>query len=76
MATKNNPGDFDCYEKLPPDEPYFLLRAQDVFAPVLVARWVVYAKEAGVNRAKIAEAERLIYDMERWQQQHQRRVPD
>lgn len=39
MGTKNNPGDYDCYAKLGPDEPYFLLRAKDPAAPYLTMMW-------------------------------------
>lgn len=73
MATKNNPGKFDCYERLDPDEPYFLLRGQDVLAPAVVRRWMMLAAEAGVSHEKLAEADRLAYDMERYQG---RKVPD
>lgn len=40
MATKNNPGEFDCYGKLHPDEEYFLLRGKDPCGPYLVRIWV------------------------------------
>lgn len=39
MATKNNPGQFDCYAKADPDEPLFTLRAKDPRAPYLVELW-------------------------------------
>ena len=39
MSTKNNPGDYDCYAKLDPDEPYFVLRAKDPSAPYLIRIW-------------------------------------
>ncbi len=73
MGTKNNPGPFDCLAKLHPDEPYFVLRGQDVLAPAIVRRWADRAREADVDPAKIAEADRIAYDMERWQA---RKVPD
>ncbi len=40
MSTKNNPGNYDCYAKLDPDEPYFVLRAKDPSAPYLIRIWV------------------------------------
>ena len=49
MATKNDPGEFDCYEKAGPNEPVFVLRARDPMAPGLVRDWARdyrYAKEA------------------------------
>lgn len=39
MGTKNNPGKYDCYAKLGPDEPYFTLRAKDPMAPITVLVW-------------------------------------
>jgi hypothetical protein len=73
MGTLNQPGAFDCLKNLKPDEPYFLLRGQDLLAPAIVRRWAAHAAEAGVNPAKVAEAERIAYDMERYQD---RKVPD
>lgn len=39
MGTKNDPGEFDCYEKAYPDEPMFILLARDPQAPDLVRLW-------------------------------------
>lgn len=39
MGTKNNPGQYDCYEKAEPDEPMFVLLARDPLAPILVELW-------------------------------------
>jgi hypothetical protein len=39
MATKNNPGEFDCYANALPDEPMFVLLARDTSAPWLVEIW-------------------------------------
>ena len=36
MGTKNNPGDYDCYEMARPDEPIFTLKANDHIAPDVV----------------------------------------
>jgi hypothetical protein len=40
MGTKNNPGKYDCYAKLEPDEPYFLLRGKDPIGWLVVKVWV------------------------------------
>lgn len=40
MATKANPGKFDCYAKADPDEPLFTLRGKDPVAEYFVAAWV------------------------------------
>lgn len=39
MATKNNPGPFDCYANAGPDEPMFILLGRDALAPSLVRLW-------------------------------------
>lgn len=39
MATKENPGKFDCYANAAPDEPLFVLLARDEGAPALVEAW-------------------------------------
>lgn len=39
MATKNKPGEFDCYAAAEPDEPMFILLARDPSAPFLVSIW-------------------------------------
>jgi hypothetical protein len=39
MATKNNPGEFDCYTNALPDEPMFTLLARDKSAPALIRTW-------------------------------------
>lgn len=39
MATKNNPGEFDCHAAADPDEPLFTLLARDRFAPHMVRMW-------------------------------------
>lgn len=39
MATKSNPGPFDCYAKARPDEEIFCLLERDPLAPWLVSQW-------------------------------------
>lgn len=50
MATKNNPGTFDCYAAAEPDEPLFILKATDILAPPTVLTWA----EAYKNRKLIS----------------------
>ena len=79
MATKRT-GDA-CYEKADPDEPIFVLRAQDVLAPWLVRLWVgvvtehIRAKKhlmTGDERfatvRKLDEACDVATRMEQWQE--------
>ncbi len=39
MATKNNPGKFDCYANAEPDEPMFVLLGRDPAAPEAIFQW-------------------------------------
>lgn len=39
MGTKNNPGNFDCYDKAHPDEPMFVLLGRDPRAELLTKLW-------------------------------------
>lgn len=53
MATKENPGQFDCYANAKPDEPMFVLLARDEFAPLLVEIWAAM-REGSELQAKRA----------------------
>ena len=39
MGTKRIPGQFDCYDKIGPNEPFFVLRANDSAASITVRNW-------------------------------------
>ena len=39
MATKQKPGEFDCYNEASDNEPVFTLRSTDPLAPQLVREW-------------------------------------
>jgi hypothetical protein len=49
MATKNNPGSYDCYAEAAPDEPIFTLRANDEIAPNLVMMWALIRSRAPIE---------------------------
>lgn len=75
MATKEQ-GD-TCYDKAAPNEPIFVLRAQDIIAPEIVREWAYRAKKAGAPKEKVDEARALANQMEDWQIENDRRkVPD
>lgn len=57
MGTKENPGNFDCYENALPDEPMFVLLARDPDFARLIRLW------AEKRRDDIAAGERPIKDM-------------
>lgn len=81
MATKKielemaNRGE-GCLGKSADDEPVFILRAQDKFAPVLVQMWAELAGAAGAPTEKIQEAARSYLRMREWQMKNGCKVPD
>ena len=64
MATKKT--GVSCYDKAHPDEPIFVLRAQDPMAAAIVRVWAVFAKEAGVRQEKIEDALNVATAMDAW----------
>lgn len=75
MGTKNNPGDYDCYEKADPDEPMFTLLARDKTAPYLTRqwasmRWMETLRQDNADleheRKKVLEAMHCADAMEAW----------
>lgn len=56
MATKNNPGKYDCYTNAEPDEPMFILLGRDKHAPLLVKLWAEMRALDGEDPGKVAEA--------------------
>ena len=77
MGTKNNPGEFDCYENADPDEPMFVLLARDPLAPILVRKWVELRQQAssepvaqGRERDKLVEALNCATEMDMWRKEH------
>lgn len=75
MGTKNNPGDFDCYENAEPDEPMFVLLARDPQAPWLVRHWAWTRATVEGNREQISEAVDCAEDMEDWRRINRDDVP-
>ena len=66
MGTKNNPGEFDCYNKADPDEPMFVLLARDSYAPFLVEMWATARQHLPKQHAKVVEARRCAAEMRKW----------
>jgi hypothetical protein len=46
MATKENPGKFDCYANAKDDEPMFVLLARDELAASLTIVWALLRDKA------------------------------
>lgn len=67
MATKNNPGKFDCYDNAHPDEPMFVLLGRDPLAPFLVDLWIKVRRELGSGEPEqLAEAETCVRSLHDW----------
>lgn len=69
MATKNNPGPFDCYAHAAPDEPMFILLARDECAPDTIRSWCAYRVSVGQNKPgddKLTEAYACADAMDAW----------
>lgn len=60
MATKNNPGEFDCYKNAEQDEPMFILLARDRQAPALVLAWAMERKRMVEEGQKPADDIRMV----------------
>lgn len=56
MATKNNPGKFDCYANAGPDEQTFTLLGRDRHGGGTVRVWALIRHRAGEAAEVIAEA--------------------
>lgn len=68
MATKNNPGKFDCYDNADPDEPMFVLLGRDRHAPILVKIWTALRLTEGEDPEKTGEAMLCALAMEKWRE--------
>ena len=69
MATKNNPGQFDCYDKAEPDEPIFTLLGRDEDAPLLIQIWVELRRRRHENNAVLAEALSCMFAMQAYRKE-------
>ena len=74
MATKNNPGAFDCYANAEPDEPMFVLLGRDKHAPTLVWLWATLRELDREDPAKVKEARECCAKMMEWAHGHDREV--
>lgn len=75
MATKIEPGAFDCYSRAKPDEPMFILLGRDKAAAKAVRYWVLERIKTGKNKAtdhQIIEAYECAQAMEAYEERHHR----
>lgn len=70
--AKANRGE-GCLGKSHPDEPVFILRAQDSLSADLVEKWAIHARSLGCGNDKVNEAFALAEEMRHW---HIRKNPD
>ncbi len=66
MGTKNNPSEYDCYDKAEPDEPMFVLLARDQHAPLLVELWGAMRNMKGEDSNQVNEALECATAMRSW----------
>lgn len=66
----------DPANKIPQDEPVFLLLAQDSIAPKAVRWWAGMAKFLGAKDNIVNMAVRQAHEMELWQLKHGKKLPD
>lgn len=60
MATKNNPGAYDCHASAKPDEPLFTLIARDPTFAAVIQLWSVLrarVTDQGADSAQTGEAQ-------------------
>ncbi len=63
MGFKNNDRVLD---KISDDEPIFVLRAQDKFAPIIIRLWADLVQQYGISEERYNEALEVIEEMESW----------
>ena len=61
---------------MPEQEPVFALRAQDQLAPGIIKIWALLAEGLGASQEKVSEARLVAEDMEIWQLNNVRKIPD
>lgn len=66
----------DPSNKIPADEPVFLLRAQDVVAPETILFWAYKARQVGASPQIVEAAMNQWAEMKKWQKEHPPKVPD
>lgn len=66
----------DKDNRIPEDEPVFLLRGQDKLAPKLLLMWAMELRLAGGDPAMAENAEAHAQRMINWQKNHKCKTPD
>ncbi len=58
------------FDKADLDEPVFLIRAQDIAAPVIVELYALHLTTLHATQAKVDSARKVAREMRAWQQAH------
>jgi len=66
----------DPENKIPEDEPVFLLRGQDKFAPSLLRQWADFMQEEEGGQEMADMVFEHADKMEEWQKEHGSKIPD
>jgi len=66
----------DPLNLIPKEEPVFLLRGQDRFAPMVVEAWAKMAEERGANKNIVEAAFGQARAMYQWQEDNKEKMPD
>lgn len=61
---------------IPVDEPVFLIRGQDIAAPITLRYWATAARHHGASQDIIDLVVEHAQEMERWQLAHGAKTPD
>lgn len=77
-ARKDYQSVIDTSNRIPEDEPVFLLRGKDVLAPKTVETWADLAEQMGASEHIIATARQQAKDMRKYQKENHTlvQVPD
>lgn len=62
--------------KIPAEEPVFLIRAQDVTAPLVVKYWAEQAERHGASEGIVKSAREQAMRMVDWQRINKVKIPD
>lgn len=85
MALKADELKSGCFHNSSDDEPIFVLRAKDKFAPELIEEWAIkvewavsgtVSQEADKSRDKVKYARALAHQMRAWQELNTSKIPD
>jgi len=66
----------DPENKIPEDEPVFILRGQDWLAPGLLFEWAKKLREVGGDENMASKVENHAKEMINWQQNVKSKIPD